>query len=71
MIMLHRILALWLMRFGNREIIPYLLFLLCLAFAWYKPEFAGGFFGAIERAGARLAEWFGIRKAARIPALFA
>jgi hypothetical protein len=71
MIMLHHILALWLMRFGNRGIIPYLLLLLCLVFAWYKQEFAGAFFGAIERAGARFAERFGIRKTARIPALFA
>src|SRR5579863_6088402 len=56
MIVLQRILAFFVTRLGYREIISDLLFLFCLAFAWFKPQFCGGFFDAVDRAGTRLAE---------------
>ncbi len=56
MSLIHRILTFFVTRLGYREIILDLLLLLCLVFAWYRPQFWGGFFGAVERAGARLAE---------------
>ena len=53
MSLVHRILTFFVTPLGYREIILDLLFLLCLVFAWYRPQFWGGFFGAVERAGAR------------------
>ena len=55
MILFHRIVVFAVTRVGYREIISDLLLLLCLAFAWFKPKLGEGFFGAVERAGARLA----------------
>jgi len=53
---LHRIFDFSVTRLGYREIISDLALLLCLVFAWFKPQFCGGFFDAVERAGSRLAE---------------
>jgi hypothetical protein len=52
MTMLHTLVI----RLGYREVIPDVVLLLSVVLAWYKPQFCGGFFDAIERAGARLAE---------------
>ena len=56
MSLVHTVLTFFLTRLGYREIISDLLLLLCLVLAWFKPQFCGDFFGAVERAGARLAE---------------
>ena len=56
MILFHRILVFAVTRVGYREIISDLLLLLCLVFAWFKPQLGEGFFCAVERAGMRLAQ---------------
>ncbi len=55
MIMPHKIFTFLVTRLGYRELISDLLLLLCLAFAWYQPQFCEVLFSAIERAGTHLA----------------
>jgi hypothetical protein len=58
MIVLHRIFLLF--TTSLKDIVSVFIFSLCLAFAWYRPQFCGSFFDAVERTGTSIAKRKGL-----------